>query len=89
MSKQRTPKPVRKSMRLGLDLDILPDLQIALSHCAQLGAQEEAANVTHHPTAGQLITWLGCRSARRGYIRVLRAAYEAGRFATRMAQVVD
>ena len=74
----------RKPLNLGLDLDRVPDLQTALARCAALGAQEELTCIPRHATASELIAWLGCRSCRNGYKRPLRAAYEAGRFASRM-----
>lgn len=75
----------RKSLNLGLDLDLLPDLQTALARCAALGADEEMRGVIQHATATELTAWLGCRLYRNGHKRPLRSAYEAGRFSAKMA----
>lgn len=75
--------PIRKPLNLGLDLDRLADLQVALAKCAALGADEELCSVPQHATAAELLIWLGCR-CRNGHKRPLRAAYEAGRFSAKM-----
>lgn len=77
--------PTRTPLNLGLVLDRLADLQIALDQCARLGFQEELRGVPQHATGDQLVAWLGCRW-RVGHKRPLRAAYEAGRFSARMGE---